>query len=514
MKPPKPAKARGGIQLIEESVDLLRDAPAEAWAFYLAGVIPFAAGLLWFAADMSRSLYARQRVFEYSLGITLLFVWKQICESWFLERLHAVVTGARASAPLWRISLRQAAVQPWSLLGLVLATLATVPLPHAVFFFRGFSLAAVIEPERPMHRSWALARTEPGQAWVLFAVLAAFSLLLYLNLLIGVVATLMLSKSVFGVEHLLTDPMVLLRSSTVHFGILLAVWACGDLVLGAATVLRFFYGDSVRSGIDIRSILRRALPAAAVMAALMCLPLVAAPPDQASLDKSIDRTLEQREFSWRMPSDEEPPEAMNWFLRFVKWISDGINDFLEWLGERLRPDRTESGRERAREGAGSSTQYLMIALALVAAGAVLFLYIRGTRRQAEPTVAEATAAVTVDVTDESVLADQLEEDSWLRMADDLIAKGDYRAALRALHLSGLRFLSERRMVSIQRWKSGLEYHDELRRRSRHVPALGESFSSNLRLFELGWYSLHPVEPPMLDEFRRRLGEIRTQAGAP
>jgi hypothetical protein len=57
----------------------------------------------------------------------------------------------------------------------------------------------------------------------------------------------------------------------------------------------------------------------------------------------------------------------------------------------------------------------------------------------------------------------------------------------------------------------MEYFEEVRRRSRQTPALAVRFRENLGLFELGWYSQHPVGLAMIDAYRRGLEEIRLHA---
>ena len=81
-------------------------------------------------------------------------------------------------------------------------------------------------------------------------------------------------------------------------------------------------------------------------------------------------------------------------------------------------------------------------------------------------------------------------------------------ALRALYLSGLNYLSEHNLVSIRRWKSGLDYRREVGRRSRGTPEITSAFSSNVDLFERGWYSPRGADREMVEQFASGLSEIR------
>ncbi len=126
-----------------------------------------------------------------------------------------------------------------------------------------------------------------------------------------------------------------------------------------------------------------------------------------------------------------------------------------------------------------------------------------------------TTAASINLADESVTADQLPESQWLQLADELLTQGDFRLALRAMHLAGLNYLGERNLVSIRKWKTGLEYRRELDRRARAKSQVSLEvspvFSSNVDLFERGWYGRHPVDREMVDLFSARLSEIRNYA---
>ena len=122
--------------------------------------------------------------------------------------------------------------------------------------------------------------------------------------------------------------------------------------------------------------------------------------------------------------------------------------------------------------------------------------------------AVTAAAPAVNLVDESVSADQLPEASWLKLAEEWMAKGDCRLALRALYLAGLNYLGQRNVVSIRKWKSGIDYRRELDRRSRSNPEISPVFSNNVALFERGWYGKHPVDREMVDEFTSGLTQIK------
>lgn len=520
MKARKPEA--GGVELLEESILALRATPSQDWFVYCSGAIPFVVALLWFCTDALRNVNATANLAGGALTVALLFVWKQLTEAIFAARLHARITGSAAPriivASTAKALMRLAAIQPWSILVLLVAALATVPAAAAVFFFRGFSLFAILDPGNAIARAWASARGQQGQAWRFLGLVTLVSIVLYVNFLVATMTFAMFSKSFFGIDYLLSDPRVLLRSSTIHASLILLVYLCTDALFTAAAVLRCFYGDSIRSGADVLAGIRRltALATIGVFALCLCAPM-AAQTDTQTLDRALDETLARREFAWRMPPSDltEPPAAVAWTISAYEWLGKQLRRIGDWLDEWMRKQqpRDTAGRARTGRAPGDAYRYLMIALLVVAAVALVIIWRSAERGRQDGTLTAVEPRPAVDVSDEATLADHLSEDSWLSLADELIAKGDHRLALRALYLSGLRLLSERKLVTVQRWKSGYEYLLELKRRSREPARMAPPFQESLRLFELGWYGFYPVDAPMLDELRLRLKELRSHASA-
>ena len=78
----------------------------------------------------------------------------------------------------------------------------------------------------------------------------------------------------------------------------------------------------------------------------------------------------------------------------------------------------------------------------------------------------------------------------------------------------LNYLGQRDLVSIRKWKSGLDYRRELERRARSNPEISPVFSSNVAIFERGWYGGHPVDREMVEEFTSGLTRIKSGLEAP
>ena len=93
-------------------------------------------------------------------------------------------------------------------------------------------------------------------------------------------------------------------------------------------------------------------------------------------------------------------------------------------------------------------------------------------------------AVTVmpDLNSEDVVASQLPEDEWLRLAREMMERGELRLAIRALYLATLAHLGLRELISIARHKSNRDYQRELLRRARAREDLQEAFGESVSIF--------------------------------
>jgi hypothetical protein len=129
------------------------------------------------------------------------------------------------------------------------------------------------------------------------------------------------------------------------------------------------------------------------------------------------------------------------------------------------------------------------------------------RRKKEIVVAEAVQPAP-DLNDENLSANQLPEDGWLKLARELMDRGELRLALRALYLAGLAHLAQREFVSIAKFKSNREYEHELRRRARALPDLQNAFGENVTTFDRIWYGMHEVTQESLQLFQTNLERIR------
>ena len=522
---------RNALQLLEASVELLRSQPAATIALFLLGSVPFSAGLLYFATDMARNPFASERLPFESLLVAILLVWKSVWQGCFAARMYSHLSLSEPPRVPWiRLIAIQAAFQPLSLILLPIAFVIALPFPASVAFFRGLGLYTALGGERPSNVASQHARLWMRQNCLLLTFVSLAGLLVFANVLIAIALLPQLGRSFLGIEGEFARLGIgILNFYTLAVSVTVT-WLIVDPLLEAAYVLRCFYGQSQSSGQDLSVALRRAVASAALAVILLLAfgttPLSAQPKPSAEehqtvdvqrLDNSIHEVIRQREYAWRTaraPGEEPEGKWVGW----IRGVWRAISDAADWVYKNIR-DWFKSDQETSNGDAGFGgvppLKLWMALAALALTGGALALFLsRRTPAKVRPT-SVATVSV-VNIADDSVTADQLSESSWLALAQELLATGDCRLALRALYLGGLNHLSELQLVSIRRWKTGHDYRSELERRARArnsalAPAITQVFTQCVRRFEQGWYGRHPVERTDVEQLASGLEEMRRHA---
>ena len=314
-------------ELVEESVHLLRGAPASAWAIYLSGVTPWLLGLSWFWATASWFAPRPAEILWHASGLALLYLWLKTAQAAFCARLRAARLGVEPPSlgpkALWRIAVRQAALQGWAVPVLPVAGALTVPAGAAWMFFENATALAVTEDapgETLGGRAWREAKRWPGPAHLALLFFSGLWLCAWVNIASTFYVLPWLARTLLGVENLFALSGWWGLNSTFLALVTALSWLAVDPLVKAYHVLRTFYGEARLTGADLRLEIRRpanarrgaARSAAVVLAACWFLsgggeagalraqddPAPAATP--AEVDAALDSALRAREFLWRL----------------------------------------------------------------------------------------------------------------------------------------------------------------------------------------------------------------------
>jgi hypothetical protein len=555
MKPGDRRKAgRGGIELVEEAVHLLRLHAGATLPAYYAGSLPFILGLLYFWAEMSRSPFGAQHLARESLGMALLFLWMKFWQAIFVDGLRARISTNPPTRwnprRLFRVMVIQCAIQPSGVVALPLSLLpAGLPFPWVYAFYQNVSALTdgeSAEIQKTFKRAWRQMAVWPMQNHVILITLAGFGLCVLLNL-ISVCAVLPhLLKMLLGIESVYTRSIASLFNTTFLAAMFGLAYLCVDPIVKAVYLLRCFYGESLESGEDLKAELRGFAPPARVAAVGLVVMLSLAlqvhvfavedspaPPTlsepgkatpaasipSGSLDKAINEVIQQRKYAWRMPREKIAPDEAreNAVVRFIKaafkTVFGWIRDAIEWVVELFRKifGSLPSSRSSGKSGSGWMTTLQLLCfvlVALVTCALVLLLLRAWQRRRREPAVVASEAIAPVpDLADENVGADELPEDGWLKLGRELLGRGELRQALRAFYFASLAHLATRHLLSIAKFKSNRDYERELSRRGHSLPDLLAVFGENVSVFDRSWYGMHVVDRQMVDRFLANVERI-------
>ncbi len=368
--------------------------------------------------------------------------------------------------------------------------------------------------------------------------LSPFGLIVALNLGTGILFSVGLLDTLLGIKTVFsTVPGAALNSTFVAMVFGLA-YLCMDPAVKAAYVLRCFYSDSLKSGEDLRVALRRygnvsntrgsvshtpnrrygSLLLLAVFGVALAAVMRSGGDVKAAsewrvapeqIDRALDQELTHRRYTWRMPRqniERDDGLVRPILLRIKKKLYGYAEVIGRWLGKRFRSWFTPSPEGiaktfRALAAAAPLLRWLLILLlvSLVAAFALLTVRLWRQRRRAEPRLGEAMLPAAPDLEDEKTSAADLPEEEWVAMARELIGRGEYRLAIRALHLASLARLAETGYLRLARYKSNAEYLRELKRRAHSRPDVIPAFSGSTQIYEAVWYGGHDPAERMLHE---------------
>jgi hypothetical protein len=482
------------LDMVERAIFLLRSLPAIAWAVEAAGAIPLLLSVLYFGLDMT----ARA-----ALVCAAFFLWFNVCRARFAQLLMSALSDQSPASWKQAFDPVNLAMQSCKLFTMPLAIAAVIPLGWTVAWFR------------TPGRSAKLAGLWQRQTWLVLGILALFSAVVFVNLLLLLAALPVLVKAVSGVENEFTRLGFALNGTVIAVAAGLT-WLLFDPLYQAVFCVRAFLAESRDTGRDIVYALRH-LAALLILATVAVSPVRAqAPPPQASaaeLDASVERVLEQPEYAWRIPRQHASKPRL--FDGFIAQIRAVFRRVVRWLGELI--DRIFRnflpGESPAKPSAFPAVRWTVIVLIALLAAALGFLLVRLTRsRRDADSATPAQAPRVLNLADEQISAADFPEEKWIELGRECLAGGDYRLALRAFYLANLSWLGRRELLTIAPFKSNRDYWRELRRRARSE-ALREAFSRNMTMFERGWYGVHPVDAEQVSEFERNFAAMRSHVEA-
>lgn len=511
---------RSALDLLEDSLSLLLAQGSGAWLRYLAGQVPLLLCLLYFAEDMA-SGYRADRCLIDSFLVTTCFFWAAFWRSRFSGMLLASVVddqSARKPSGAWQCLSMQIVLQSAKLLVLPLAVLSILPLPWVSAFFRG----STVDSDRNgsslgvvIRRSAARASASNTTYWIGILILTLLGLILFINIVIAGALLPQLAKSFTGYETSWTRNF----NGILNFNLLAigaaATWFLLDPLSQAFSVLNCFHFEARSNGQDLSRDLRRLAGGA-----LLFLVLIAPARPETSqtisvedLNRGVETALTQPDFQWRTPlSAQRRSPFADRIYRDIRRLAQPVRAALTglggWLRKLFRQNPSPTGEGPTRSHPPGKLYLLLYAAGALVVLVVLITFVRGRSRRAKPVGSTSSAELgAFDPSREDVLATELPDDEWLRLARQYTEGGEYRSAVRALYLSTLAHLGSHRLISVARSKTNGAYERELQMRAP-APELFSTFAAVNLSFEKAWYGSYPVDAETAAQSERHTQIIR------
>lgn len=556
------------IQIMEEAFQLLRTTPGSSLWLYYFGTIPFVCALFYFWADLSRTNFAEADIGFAALAVSIAFFWKCSWQSRFCRSLWELINpgrtprqsgwqGFRYHAALWMF---HAFAIPLIVLGIGFV----IPLGWVLSTFQNGYVLGLTQDYgkstlrklsghaiRNSHYEWA-------QNLGIWIAMGFIGFLTWINIMAACGFIPQLARMFFGIESIFTKNSGTLGNSTFIFGTLLITYLILSPMLKAIFVLRCFYADARTTGADLLSRLadlqkgpeqsssspvRSKSSASGRKAAVLLvvsfllagsdLPAQENSPGPVpveagdSFQKAIEETMSAKKYQWKLSRyvpREEVDSEKSWLhrkltqiansveakvRRMFLWVGDIIDQIFEKLkNKKFKAKPVPGVGEGLVATAGTIVSGLLIVLVVALIAWVLFLVVKHYVGRIEEAEGEELGLLgDIDLESEDIVADQLPEDEWMKLARSQIAKGETRLAIRALFLATLAHLGERGLLKIQRYKSNRDYRKELELRARQKTLLRDAFSENTGLFERAWYGLHQIGDDSLDHFMKNYEAI-------
>jgi hypothetical protein len=387
----------------------------------------------------------------------------------------------------------------------------------------------------------------PAQNHTALAILSLFGFFVFLNLAMVLAILPQLLHMLFGVETVFT------RAGGSVFNTTFLAVTCGlsyltvDPLVKAVYALRCFYGESLKTGEDLREELKQFRPTATITSAVLAFllflhaltPCYASAGEQAAqdpvrnfsqvsaqeIDRSISTVITKREYSWRMPREKHGTEkkqgaiarfvdsAIEMVTGWLRPIGRWFKKALDWISEKLSKMRP-AHEERPRDAGWSVWIHILLYALLCVTGctlAIMFWRMWQRRRKGAPESVVGTVSPAPDLEQDDVSADQLPMDRWLELGRGLMEQGELRLALRAFYLAALSHLAAQGSITIASFKSNREYEQELRRKAHTLPDLLQAFSENRGIVERVWYGMHEVTGDIMALFDTNQKRIMERA---
>ncbi len=530
------------LDIIEQAFYLLRKMGVNGLFFYYMGTMPFILGLLYYFNDMSKNAFAHEYCLTASLGMAGLFVWMKTWQAVYSIKTHAYLGGYRLASfsfqKIITLTITQTVIHATALIVLPVAFIVTIPF---AWCFAMYQMVLVHDLSSPngirarMKESFNAATHYTFLNHMILFIFSGFGPFVFFNIAVTIYSAPFLIKSLLGYESTFTMGGFNMFNTTFLLSAACITHLCIDPLIKIMYVIQKYNfnvqktGDDLISGVNaVQSENEKAgFKKTALISVVALFFILPSTPCRAmenpakkidtqiisaqALEDAIQEVTSKREYTWRMPRQEiKQKERTGFFYTVLKWtatqikkageaLADWIEKVYKWLKELFGKDEKPLEAEKPQSTVKPGHLALGLIILIVILLFAVILHLKKFTRKKENTKKKEKTPMP-DIRDENTMADELASDQWLALAKDLVEKGEFRLAIRALYLSTLAQLADHHFIRIAAHKSNRDYLEELSLKAQAKNHLMNDLSGLVRTIDQVWYGMHTVNREIYDDF--------------
>ncbi|MGA1790599.1 MAG: hypothetical protein ACMUIM_03875 [bacterium] len=539
------------IELIEQSVFLVRSTfSAYGWIYYLS-TIPFIITLMHFWSIMSSKLIMPYEISRFALLLNVLFWIIVTGQAIYCRALMSTLMDEKPGFSLSDLSntaLNGIFVQPLAIILQIISFILVFPLGYAIIFSQYLFIVSSdpgISILKTIKTAYRFATQETiYQHLVLFFLISLF-LIIFSNTTLTIFLLPQMLKKFFNLETVFTQSAFSVLNTTFIMIARCISYLIFDPICKGFFVKLYFHVKSRSSGEDIMAECRRLSQKRGLkkgfIGMLLIIGLICACPSHGlareshkkisdmgkadngieksqveKLDRAIIEVSKDDLYRWRYRNKKamKPKKENgfilqmiedlfrtlgNWLKPVVKFMDKTINRIIKALRKWFSMD--DWFRKEPTEPFWSDIwpQLLTIVTVLIFLMGVIYLFWQ--HHKDKVTIIRSKKRKIPDLTEEEVDATELEEEEWLKLGKELRAKGELTLALRSVFLAILSFFHRKNCLSFERYKTNYNYLSEVRENSRNNMEMIDQFRLCIDIFERSWYGKYPVDMEILERFQ-------------
>ncbi len=540
----------GIVELIEQSISLVRSTlSAYGWIYYLS-TIPFIIAFIYFWSIMSSKLIMPFEISSFSLLLTLLFWIKVTGQSIYCKQLLSLLIDEKPNKKLKsfsNIAVNSIFIHPIAIIILLISFIIFFPAGYAIISSQYLFIASTEKDTgivKTIKTSYKFAVQESIYQHLVLIFLVGLFIIIFFNVITILFFLPHMLKSFLNIDTVFTQATFSIFNTTFIIIAACTSYLIFDPIFKAFYVNLYFHIKSRSSGQDIMAECRRLSHKRGLKRAFINTILVFAlffsssnsihandetnkinnpkqqdlmeveDSDINQLAKAISEVSKGNLYRWRYKNKKNKKEKKGLIFQMIEDLRKTLGKWLKPLGKFIRKIvkriddfirklifSEKGSADKPTESFWADLWPKIIILITVFIFLLGVIYLFWLHHKDKITVVRTPKRKIPDIMEEDLDATELKEDEWLKMGEELMARGELTLALRSIFLAILSFFHRNSYLVFERSKTNYNYLSEIAGNSDNNAHLLDSFRACIEIFERSWYGRYPVTMDILERFK-------------